>query len=161
MSCSPLVIRPCAPDDLDVTIEIFLRATRETASADYTLAQVNAWAQANRESWAKRRRGRDAWLALLENSPAGFAELAPDGHIDMMFVHPSFGGTGVAGALLETIERAAMQQGTYRLFTEASITARGFFERQGFRTIAAQSVPCRGEALTNFRMEKSIQAAGR
>ncbi|WP_366555976.1 GNAT family N-acetyltransferase [Aquibaculum sediminis] len=161
MSSRPLVIRPYAPDDLDATIGIFLRAIRETASVDYTLAQVNAWAQADRESWTKRRRGRATWVALVNNTPAGFAELEPDGHIDMMFVHPSFGGTGVAGALLETIEQAAMRQGSLRLFTEASITARGFFERRGFRTIAAQRIPCRGETLTNFRMEKLIQAAGR
>ena len=145
-------------DDLDATIEIFLRAIQETASADYTPAQVNAWAQVNKDSWIKRRQGRAIWMALVENTPAGFAEFEPDGHIDMLFVHPSFGGTGVAAALLRTIEQAAIQRGAPQLFTEASITARGFFERQGFRTIAAQSVPCRGESLTNYRMEKIIQA---
>lgn len=158
MSAQSFVVRPCVAEDLEATIEIFVRAIRGTASADYTDAQVNAWAQADPSSWAERRCRRDSWLALADGIPAGFAELEPDGHIDMMFVHPSFGGTGVASALLETVEKAALKQGIRRLTVESSITARSFFERRGFRTLAAQHVACRGESLTNFRMEKFIEA---
>lgn len=80
----------------------------------------------------------------------------PDGHLDMMYVHPAHRGVGTATALLAEIEAAARTQGHSRIFTEASITARPFFERRGFRLVAAQDAKARGQTLTNFRMEKFL-----
>jgi putative acetyltransferase len=47
----------------------------------------------------------------------------------------------------------ARRLGLARLFTEASITARPFFEAQGFAMLAPQVVWCRGAEFVNFRME--------
>ena len=38
----------------------------------------------------------------------------------------------------------------------ASVTARPFFERHGFRVIAPQTVAKRGQSLLNFRMDKPL-----
>jgi putative acetyltransferase len=152
-----LSIRPYRPDDLDAVIRIFLTAIRETAAKDYDRAQIDAWAQADRDMWAKRRLSRPTWVAVVGAKPVGFTDLEPDGHLDMMFVHPAHQHTGVATALLERVEAAARAQGLSRLFTEASITARPFFERRGFRLLAAQVVSVRGQALANYRMEKPLR----
>lgn len=40
--------------------------------------------------------------------------------------------------------------------THASITAKGFFEKRGYRLIRAQQVERSGERLTNYVMEKSL-----
>ncbi len=87
---------------------------------------------------------------------AGFSDLEADGHLDMMFVDPRFQGRGVATALLERVEAEARSLSLSRIFTEASITARPFFERRGFRLIAPQTVELRGQRLVNFRMEKGL-----
>ena len=58
-------IRPYRAADLDAVIAIFLAAIRETAINDYTLAQVEAWAQADREAWATRRLSRPTWVACI------------------------------------------------------------------------------------------------
>jgi putative acetyltransferase len=73
-----------------------------------------------------------------------------------MFVHPDFQGLGAAGLLLSAVEESARSQGLGRIFTEASLTARPFFERRGFTVILRQSVEKRGQRLTNFRMEKYL-----
>jgi putative acetyltransferase len=151
-----LSIRPYRPDDLDAVIGIFLGAIREIAAKDYDRAQIEAWAQADRDTWAMRRLSRPTWVAVVGGKPVGFTDLEPDGHLDMMFVHPAHQGVGVATALLERVETAARGQGLARIFTEASITARPFFERRGFRLLAAQIVRVRGQALANFRMEKLL-----
>ncbi len=103
-----------------------------------------------------RRLSRPTWVAVVGEKPVGFTDLEPDGHLDMMFVHPAHQGVGIATALLERVETAARGQGLARIFTEASITARPFFERRGFRLLAAQIVRVRGQALANFRMEKLL-----
>ena len=151
-----LSIRPYRPTDLDAVIAIFLGAIRMIAARDYDAGQIEAWAQADRQRWAVRRLDRPTWVATIGTVPAGFTDLEPDGHLDMMYVHPDRQGQGIASALLEAVERAARDQGLARIFTEASITARPFFERRGFRTLAEQQVETRGETLTNFRMEKPL-----
>jgi putative acetyltransferase len=78
-----------------------------------------------------------------------------------MYVHPAYEGRGVASALLNRLEDAAHRQGITRLFTEASITAKPFFERRGFEVLTAQVVAFRGEKFTNFQMEKHLTERSR
>ena len=41
-----------------------------------------------------------------------------------------------------------------RIFSEVSITARPFFEKQGFAVLAEQKIVRNGIELTNFKMER-------
>jgi putative acetyltransferase len=151
-----IIIRPYTSTDLDAVIDIFQRAVRETASRDYNEAQISAWSQVDYSRWEMRRMSRPTWLALVDGQPAGFTDLEPDGHLDMMFVHPAFNGRGIATELFKTVIESARQQGIQRVFTEASITAKPFFEKQGFAVITSQLVEIRGQVLQNFKMEKYI-----
>ena len=74
----------------------------------------------------------------------------------MLYVHPDLQSQGVASMLLGRLEASAEARGLVRLSTEASITARPFFERRGFRVLAAQDVIRRGQALANFQMERRL-----
>lgn len=154
-----MIIRLYTPADLDGLIRLFHASVRRIAIKDYTEDQVKAWApdDADRERWASRRASRPTWVAEIDGVLAGFTDLEPDGHVDMMFVHPDHQGRGVAGALLRQVEAEAARLGLDRLFTEASITARPFFERKGFRVIAPQTVSVRGQDMTNYRMEKGLR----
>jgi putative acetyltransferase len=156
MYAEPIIIRPYEPADLDAVITIFQRAVRETAAKDYNEAQIQAWSQADRSRWEIRRLSRPTWIAIVEGNPAGFTDLEPNGHLDMLFVHPDYNGKGVATVLLQTVEEAARKQNLPRIFTEASITAKPFFEKRGFTVITSQLVETRGQVLQNFQMEKWI-----
>ena len=149
-----LSARAYQPTDLDAVIAIFQGAIREIASKDYDKAQIEDWAQVNRARWSERRLSRPTWVAILDQVSVGFADLEPSGHIDMMFVHPAYQGVGVATILLQAVEAAANTLGIRRLYTEASVTARPFFEKRGFSVLASQQ---KGERLlTTFCMEKSL-----
>jgi putative acetyltransferase len=149
-------IRPYRPSDLDAVIELFLRSVREVAARDYDRRQIDAWAQADRDEWSVKRMSRPTWVATTGVSLAGFADLETDGHIDMMFVHPAHQGADIANMLLTQVEANAREQNIAQLHTDASITARPFFEKRGFHVIAARVVHVRGEAFENFRMEKTL-----
>lgn len=86
----------------------------------------------------------------------GFAELAGEGHLDMLYVRKDAVGRGVGRRLYRAVEREARARRLGRISTEASITARPFFERQGFRVVRQQTVVVRGVAMTNFAMEKQL-----
>jgi putative acetyltransferase len=150
-------VRLYLPSDADATADIFLRAIREVATRDYSRGQINAWAQIDdRARWAARRSSRPTWIAELASKPVGFTDLMPDGYLDMMFVHPEYQGLGVASLLLDMVEQKARELGLDHIYTEASITARPFFERRGFRVLKSQQVETRAETLSNFLMNKSL-----
>lgn len=152
-----LTIRPYQDADADSTIEIFLRAIREVACRDYMPAQIDAWARVeDRQEWAVRRASRPTWIVQLCGAPIGFSDLEPDGHLDMMFVHPDHQGIGAASLLLAKVEAEARRLALEQITTEASLTARPFFERRGFVVAAPQTVEKRGQPLANFRMVKRI-----
>jgi len=155
-STEEIVLRRYVTEDLDGVIEVFQRAIREVASRDYDAAQVAAWSEVDRDKWRPWRLTRPTWAAVLDEKIIGFSDLEADGHLDMMFVHPEHQGVGVASLLLATVEDAARQQGLARIFTEASVTARPFFETRGFELDAEQRVTKRGETFINYRMFKLL-----
>ena len=153
-----LHIRLYHPEDLDVLIDLFTGSVRKVAGRDYSPAQIEAWAPfaVNRAQWEVRTGSRPTYVAEAGGQIVGFSDLEPDGHIDMLFVHADHQGRGVAHALLDHIHARANAQSVHRLFTEASITARPFFERNGFEVIEAKEVELRGQTFRNYRMAKSL-----
>lgn len=151
-----IILRDYRPADIDAVIDVFLSAIRQTASADYTQAQVEAWAQVARQTWQKRRRSRPTWVAEMEGSVAGFTDLEADGHLDMMYVHPRCKGRGVATSLLNAAEQHAREAGLSKIYCEVSITARPFFEAQGYLVIEPEEVLRNGQMFLRFKMEKML-----
>jgi putative acetyltransferase len=149
------LIRDYEPDDLDAVLELFRRAVREVASRDYAPAEVAAWAPDEPDRTAWRDRLATGRVVVWEGDGAlgGFARLDEDGTIDLLYVHPTRQRRGIARELLADLVAHARERGVRRLTTEASRTALPFFERQGFRLVARQTVWRRGVALENFRME--------
>jgi putative acetyltransferase len=155
-----ITVRPYRDADLDAVISVFLASIREIAIRDYSQAQIAAWAQVDRNTWKQARSDRPTWVALdSESIPEkiiGFAGLQPNGHLDMMYVHPSHQRHGVASALLSTVEQAAKESGISTLTVDASLTARPFFEKHGFKIIRQQKVPIQGQFLRNLHMSKTL-----
>jgi putative acetyltransferase len=149
-------IREYRPQDLDGVIDVFIKAIRGTASKDYSPAQVDAWAQADRQLWSQRRMSRPTWVADVGGTPVGFIDLEPDGHIDMMYVYPHYLGQGVAKQLLQTVEAQARASSLKKLYSEVSLTARPFFERNGFHVVEPETVFRNGEYFDRFKMAKEL-----
>jgi len=87
----------------------------------------------------------------------GFGELEGNAHINHFFVHHHHQRRGVGNRIYAAIEAEARKLNLPRLFTEASITARPFFDRMGYQMVQEQTVTCRGQVFTNYVMEKRLQ----
>jgi putative acetyltransferase len=154
----PITIRPYAATDAAGLTSLFCASVRHIASRDYTASQIRAWApDTDERQFGKKCVSKSTWVAEMEGRLAGFSDLEPDGHIDMLYVHPDFQRRGVAHALLEHVENVARKAGLRRLYTEASITARPVFEVMGFRIVAPQIVTVRGESMMNYQMDKPLE----
>jgi putative acetyltransferase len=151
-------IRRYTPNDLAGMIALFRDTVRRINRRDYSDQQVMAWApdDIDARKWVHRLDNKAVWVADLAGAPVGFVDVARDGQIDMLYVHADHQGTGIASRLLRTVEAGARARGLLRLFTEASITARPFFERRGFRVIAPQRVIRWAQEFINYRMDKQL-----
>lgn len=127
-------------------------------SKDYTASQLEAWAppQQDMRKWSERLSQTRPFVAEVNNRLLGFAELEDNGHIDCFYCAHDWQGKGVGSALLQAIEHEAGELGISRLFTDASITARGFFEHKGFTVDRKQTVLLRGKQLTSYLASKRI-----
>lgn len=153
-----LQIRPYRHGDAVALWTVFFTAIHQTAAADYSLEQLNAWAPATPDmaKWEKRIRGIQPFVAEWNGEVAGYADLQLSGLIDHFFVSPTAGRRGVGSALMAEIHRSAQQRKLSVLFSEVSLTARPFFEKWGFRVETEQTVWIGTVALENFRMTKSL-----
>src|SRR6201747_938519 len=94
-------LRPFLATDTPMLAAIFAASVEELTGEDYNEAQQQAWASAadDEEQFGKRLAGELTLIATLQNSPVGFASLRGADHIDMLYVHPSAVGQGVASML--------------------------------------------------------------
>jgi putative acetyltransferase len=153
-----IIVRPYLPSDLGLVIDLFTQTVRRINCRDYSPEQIAAWAPRppDHAYWLKRLEGLTIWVAESDRQIVGFCGLGAEGHVDMLYVDYRFQRRGVARLLYQQVEVEARRTGARRLFTEASITARQFFERMGFKILREQTVQLRGAAFTNFAMEKNI-----
>ena len=151
-------IRYYEAGDAPEIVRLFFETVRSVNRADYSDEQLEAWAPGvpDPEEWHARMAGRRTLVAEEGGEVVGFAELEYDGRLDMLYVRKDAVGRGVGRRLYEAVEREARSQGLGWIFTEASITARPFFEQQGFRVVREQMVSRRGVSMTNFVMEKEL-----
>ena len=151
-------IRYYEAGDAPEIVRLFFETVRSVNRADYSDEQLEAWAPGvpDPEEWHARMAGRRTLVAEEGGEVVGFAELEYDGRLDMLYVRKDAVGRGVGRQLYEAVEREARGQGLGWIFTEASITARPFFEQQGFRVVREQMISRRGVSMTNFVMEKEL-----
>lgn len=156
-----MIVRKATQNDAHEIMWLFYNTVRTINRQDYSQEQVEAWAapEPNAEKWAERQQTRLVYVAEQEGQIVGFAELERSGHIDCFYCHHQFQRQGVGTELLHQLVAVAEGLEIDCLFTEASITAHPFFERQGFSTLAAQEVVHRGVKFLNYRMERCLSGA--
>ena len=154
----PVEIRRARIGEARLIGNLFRDTVRAVNRRDYSQAQVEAWAPeaVEQDHWVARIERMYFIVAMLDGELAGFAGLIGMDDLDLMYVSKDHQRRGVASALLDDIEREARSRGSHRLATEASLTARPFMERRGFKVVAEQQVPHNGQVFTNFVMEKRL-----
>jgi putative acetyltransferase len=144
--------------DAEQIARLFHETVREVNICDYSSNQVRAWApdDLHFRNWVEVCSNRFTYVADDAGAIAGFGELEPNGHIDCFYCHKNYQRCGVGRQIYRAIEAKAVELSVSRLFTEASITAKPFFQHMGFSVVKEQRVTRRGETFINFAMEKLL-----
>ena len=152
-------LRPFLPADAAIVADIFRASVEQLTADDYSEAQQAAWAAvADEEKFNADLNQRLTLVATLNGSPIGFASLEDGDHIAMLYVHPAVARRRVASMLCDALEKLSASRGTAKLATDASETARAFFEQRGYVAQRRNTVLCGGEWLVNTTMEKKLPA---
>lgn len=150
-------VRNYSTEDVQSLANIYFNTIHCINIAHYTQEQVDVWAPQSSletEGWEKKFLRTKPIVAVIGDEVVGFAEFEPNGHIDCFYVHHEWIGKGVGAALMREIFTKAGRQNISRIFSEVSITAKPFFEKQGFITVTEQTILRKGVELTNYKMEK-------
>jgi putative acetyltransferase len=151
-------VRPYQSADLPEVIAIYRGAILVLAAPYYTSAQLAAWADPNPNAaaWHRRLTELQTIVAQRDGRLVGFASFRMDGYLHLLFTHPNFARQGVGTALYRQAESVLRAAGVGRVFTEASLAGRPFFDHCGFEIQEEQLVECRGAHLSRYAMHKLL-----
>lgn len=151
-------IRNATPADLDPILSLYRETIMRVNRRDYTEEQVQAWASraGDLQRWAAKIGGQHFFVCEHGTELSGFASLTDDGHVDLLFVSARAQGLGIAAALYAGLEALARTQGLPELTADVSLTAKAFFEKQGFVMECEQEVAIGTVRLRNFKARKRL-----
>ena len=151
-------LRPFQKHDLYDILNLFYRTVHAVNRFHYNEKQLCAWAPycTDEETWMRSLLSHRAYVAVQDGKIAGFGDCDNSGYLDRLYCAFDCQGKGVGTMLAQQLERETSLLGIGTIRTEASITARPFFEARGYRVTQEQQKPLRGQIFTNYKMEKEL-----
>lgn len=151
-----MTTRKYIPADCPQIMALFYDTVHTINAADYSRAQLNAWATGNESltAWNSSFLAHHTVVAVDGQRITGFGDMDGAGYLDRLYVHKDYQRQKIATQICDILEQAAH---VAVIYTNASITARPFFEKRGYRVVTEQQVERGGVYLTNYKMEKTMK----
>ena len=145
-----MFIREYQSSDCEEIIKLFHNTVHTVNAKDYTKEQLDAWAtgRVDLNKWDQSLREHYSLVAVENEMLVGFGDIDKSGYLDRLFVHEDYQGKGIGTMICNRLEQAVSGS----VITHASITAKTFFEKRGYRVVKEQQVERKGVFLTNFEM---------
>ncbi|WP_191600849.1 GNAT family N-acetyltransferase [Marinomonas algicola] len=154
-----MIIRPFKTTDAKGIADLFHGAVHSISPNIYLTEQLEAWAPTppDYSMWAKRVERTQPFVATIGDIIVGFIELEADGHIDCLYVHRDYQRQGIANALFTYARKEAIKSGYKTLYVDASLLAKPFFEKRGFKVESENIVKRNHQELINYSMIASLK----
>lgn len=159
-----IILKGYDKNRLDDFLMLFYNTVHTVNARDYSEVQLDAWApqKPDRQRWGKNL--ENSFVAAAFNGDdvlLGYGTLCGENEFDLLYIHKDFQRNGIASLLADKVENEAKRRGAGAVFTEASITAKPFFEKRGYRVVKEQRKPLRGEVFINYVMQKELANGGK
>lgn len=148
-----LKIRKYQEEDCLSTIQLFRETVLYINSKDYSEEQVQAWGgyELDPVIWNRSLLNNYSVVAIKDNIIVGFGDMDKSGYLDRLFVHKNYQGQNIATIIMRNLE---FYINASKFTSHVSITAKPFFENQGYHVVKDNLVKVRGVTLKDFIMEK-------
>ena len=149
-----MVIRPYRSQDCPTLAQIYYETIHTVNAADYTQAQLDAWATGNVDltAWDAYFLERHSFVAEIDGKIVGFSDMDSTGYLGRLYVHKDHQGQGIGKALCDAAEQAVSVP---RYTLHSSVTAKPFYEKRGYRTVEMRQMPRKDQFITIYVMEKA------
>lgn len=152
-------IRTATLSDMPELKELYQNTVLTVNRKDYSTAEIEDWASCGDDIAHLQKSFTEQYYIVAENQRqyiVGFASINDEGYMHTLFVHKDFQHQGVATLLYQYLEAYAQENGIEKITSEVSITAKPFFEKQGFLVDEEQRRKANKLCLINYKMSKSI-----
>lgn len=148
-----MFIRKYESTDCKELAELFYNTVHTINAKDYTKEQLDAWAsgQVDLEKWDQSFQEHFTVVAVENGIIVGFGDIDTTGYLDRLYIHKNNQTKGIATAICDQLESKV--QG--KIVTHASVTAKPFFEKRGYKVLKEQQVVRKEIFLKNYVMEKN------
>ena len=152
-------IRQADINDIDELGKLYYDTIVTINARDYSSEQIRAWASTfnNEHGWIRRIEEQYFYVALSQGSIVGFASLDNSGYLDLLYVHKDHQREGIGSALLAQVEKTANELELTEINVQSSITAKPFFEAQGFKLTGQKYKLVNDVPFMNAIMVKKIK----
>lgn len=150
-----MVIRKYQSSDCRQLTDLFYQTVHTINARDYSKEQLDAWADGNIDlaEWDQSFLSHHTLVCFIHDLIVGFGDMDETGYLDRLFVHKDYQGQGVASVICDELEKSVKVN---KIMTHASITAKPFFEKRGYKTVKKQQVMKNGVFFVNYVMEKML-----
>lgn len=150
-----MLIRRYETSDCEELVELFYNTVHSVNAKDYTEEQLKVWAtgSVDLDKWNQSLLSNFSFVAVENGIIVGFGDIDSTGYLDRLYVHKDYQHQGIATAICDKLECVL---DVSKINTHASITAKPFFEKRGYKVIKKQNVERNGVLLKNYVMEKLI-----
>lgn len=140
--------------DLNSCIILFKQSVKILCIKDYTQEQINAWLKIDKEKWEEKFKNNEIFVCKKEDKVVSFIGIMSDYKmLDLLFTHPNFTRQGLAQNLLNFALKNYIHK---EIYTFASLSAKDFFLKNGFKIVKENEVKRNDQILKNFLMKKEI-----
>lgn len=149
-------IRKYRETDLEAIVRLFYDTVHNVNIRDYSSVQVEAWtAGIDMGRWNSTLSEHLSLVALDGSLVIGFGDIDKSAYLDRLYVHHMYQRQGVGAALCDRLESSAEGR---QIRVHASITAKPFFEKRGYRVLESQVIERKGVLIPNYIMELDASA---
>lgn len=158
MLSNNFIIRLAKKEDLAEMQKLFVDTISTVCTNDYDSDQIKAWTSSvkNTDKWLDKMNRQYFLIAEMDKKIVGYASLERGNYFDILYVHKDYQKQGIAQTLLNKIETESKSQDILIINSDVSITAKPFFEKNGYVVERENTNVLDGIKIVNYRMTKQL-----
>ncbi len=150
-------IRLARDEDTAALARLRRQSIRYINSKDYSPEVIRIWIRrGNTQSMRKQASERKRWVAVEGDQILGFSEHNLVCELSRLYVHKDHLQKGIGSKLLKMAEDSLRKLGCKKVNLNATITAKKFYEKNGYQMIEKIMDSLENEQIEVYRMEKKL-----
>jgi len=154
---SIMKIRLARDEDYAAIARLQRQTIRNINAKDYSEDQIYVWSvRTNAGRFRSNAHECKRWVAIEDDKIVGFCEHGFDCELWGLYIHKDYVGKGIGSRLLKVAEDSLKKHGCKTITLKGTVTAKEFYQKQGYTVIKKDLHPVNDKKLEIFVMAKKL-----